>query len=320
MEENTRKSASVMRSGVTVVIPVRNRLALASETMASIAAQKRLPEAVVMVDNGSTDGTPTELRRWAGILQDKGVDARVLVNDILGANYARNTGLEAVETEWVMFFDSDDLMHPDHIANAMAALERNPLADIIGWDVDYVNLRGRRSRKPFEVHDASYHNLFHGNLSTQRYMARTQLVRQVGGWNTHIREWDDIELGARLLVTNPVLVKARRRTRRPTVTVRAQEQSITGIMWGPDISRYMPALVAMRMTLPPEQKNWIEFRCLLVGALIASENSPRGPEIKRRLLAFTPTSGRRRLMHLAYIYTRLGGRGIARLAKPLLCR
>ncbi|MDE7388508.1 MAG: glycosyltransferase family 2 protein, partial [Muribaculaceae bacterium] len=103
---------------ITVVIPVRNRARLVEATLASVAAQSMAPARIVLVDNGSTDGTEEVLRRWA----DKRTDTIVVSEPIPGAAAARNRGLREVESPYVMFFDSDDIMPTRHIEEVSRGL------------------------------------------------------------------------------------------------------------------------------------------------------------------------------------------------------
>ena len=123
-----------MKSLITVVIPVRDRAGVVGRTLDSVAAQTLRPFSVVLVDNGSTDGTRAVLDRWQREMSAVGPDVTVISEPRPGACAARNAGLAVVRTPWVMFFDSDDVMLPGHLARAVAVALRNPAASVIGWD------------------------------------------------------------------------------------------------------------------------------------------------------------------------------------------
>jgi hypothetical protein len=101
---------------IGVVVPSYNRAGFLSETLAAILGQTRPPDAIVVVDDGSTDDTQTVLAGYAPRVQ-----ALRIANS--GELVARNTGVAALETDLVAFCDSDDLWRPGYLA-AMASLWR----------------------------------------------------------------------------------------------------------------------------------------------------------------------------------------------------
>lgn len=292
-------------SGITIVIPVRNREELVKETLASISAQTVLPEALILVDDGSTDGTRRALDEYADAETRFGV--KVIGGTGRGSCAARNLGLEAVGTEWTMFFDSDDVMLPGHIERAIRTAHASPRADIIGWDVMRIDNKGERRLLPFEISDISWHNLMHGTMATQRYMARTSLFRRANGWNINAPIWNDIELGARLLALMPVVVKA---DGLPTVEVRAHDRSLTGASWSARADAYKVTLGLLRNPRLGMSSRWLDMKQAILAADIAREDSTLGA-------AFYRSIGRRNaLTRMAYLWRRIGLRGTARLVRP----
>jgi glycosyltransferase involved in cell wall biosynthesis len=300
---------------LTVVIPVYNRPELIARTMKCIVAQTYRPFNVIIVDNNSTDNTLEVVTKLAGEYSTDELNIRVLSEMAPGATAARNKGLSESRTKWTMFFDSDDIMHPTHIERAMQTAHNNPKAELIGWDVEHVNIKGVRRIKPFEPNDIEYNNLFHASLATQRYMARTMLFYLLGGWNTNVPIWNDIEFGARLLAFKPNIVKAEGV---PTVTVEAQANSITGTSFGSRLDKYHFALDSIRRTLPGKYKCWVEFKKVIIGATIVREGDKNGKQMYRDAMSNTSDHWHRFLWRIAFAYTRCGGRGIARILKSLL--
>lgn len=215
-------------NGLTLIIPIRGRHELAKATLASVEAQKRLPERLVIVDNGSE---PPVSETLAGVIERLRTKMPVTLVDCPspGAPNARNAGLEAATTEWTMFFDSDDIMQPSHIAMAMETAEANPECDLVGWDAELTDRDGNRVRmKKFPTSDYLFHAIMHGSLATQCYMARTRLFREAGAWNPEAEIWNDVELSVRLLrsLSEERIVKAV--SDLPTVRIITHADSITG--------------------------------------------------------------------------------------------
>lgn len=303
------KSQSTYRPGVTVVIPVYNRARQIAVTVADILAQSRLPEAIVLVDNASTDNTPQVLAQLADAVREKGVQCSLLSESCPGAPAARNRGLGVVDTEWVMFFDSDDNMLPRHIQRAMEAASASD-ADVVGWDVMYAYRNGKRIKRLFETRNMQYHNLMHATMATQRYMTRTGLVHAAGGWDNNIRIWDDIEFGARILKHSHNLVKVKGE---PQVIVNQSADSISGFTFASRAARYAAPLQAIAKSLGPEGRSWVLLKAMILAGDMTREGSPLGKEYRDAVLASAGTRRLRMALRLAYAYQSRGGRATARI-------
>jgi len=105
---------SAARRSLSVVIPTYNRAAMLCDTLAAVLAQECPADEVIVVDDGSTDGTPQLVA---------GFGARLLRQANAGDLAARNAGLAAATGDLVAFCDSDDLWRPGFLA-AMQALWR----------------------------------------------------------------------------------------------------------------------------------------------------------------------------------------------------
>lgn len=297
------------KPGLTVVVPVYNRADKVKEMVESVMSQKRLPEALVLVDDHSSDGTFEVLRELAS--RECPFKVTVLTNRSKGATSARNTGLETVETEWTMFFDSDDIMMPEHIDAAMKTAEQHPHADIIGWDVEREDLGSRNRRVlAFDTSDLDWHNIMHGNFATQRYMAKTELFRRVGGWNENQPIWNDIELGARLLAAKPKVVKSDSVSGR-NVVIRASEESITGRTWCSRYDDYLRACDNLRAIVGQSNESMIGLKMAILAGDMAREDRQKGAQF------YSQIARRDFRRWLAYRLRLSGVRGIARILRLL---
>jgi glycosyltransferase involved in cell wall biosynthesis len=97
---------------VTVVIPAHNRVGTISAAIESVRSQSFEDIEIIVVDDGSTDGT-ADIARLVALGEPR---MRVLSHPVnRGAQAARNTGIRAARGEWVAFLDSDDHYYPDSI-------------------------------------------------------------------------------------------------------------------------------------------------------------------------------------------------------------
>jgi GT2 family glycosyltransferase len=104
---------------VTVVIPTYNRADLLPKTVESVLQQSLAPVDVIVVDDGSTDDTPSVCAAFAE-------PVRYIRQENAGVSAARNRGIRLATAEWVAFVDSDDIWHPAKLEVQLAALAANP--------------------------------------------------------------------------------------------------------------------------------------------------------------------------------------------------
>jgi glycosyltransferase involved in cell wall biosynthesis len=114
---------------VSIIIPTYNRAHLIGETLDSVLAQTYTNWECIVVDDGSKDGTDEVIERY--VAKDTRFKYYHRPADRLkGANACRNIGLENCTGSYVVFFDSDDLMTPDHLEVKVTGM--------IEYNCDYV--------------------------------------------------------------------------------------------------------------------------------------------------------------------------------------
>lgn len=93
---------------VSIIIPVYNREKYIEECIRSIQAQSYKNYEIILIDDGSTDGTLPLCR----VLAEAEPAIRILESNHVGVSAARNIGLATVRGDFVFFMDSDDVIHP----------------------------------------------------------------------------------------------------------------------------------------------------------------------------------------------------------------
>lgn len=121
---------------ISVVIPAYNAEATLPETLASAVAQRGVDFEVVVVDDGSQDGT-------ADVVSSLGAPVRLVRQANAGVGAARNKALTAVRGEWVAFLDADDLWAPDKLQRQLEALRRSGSAGLCYTGVRLVDGAGQ---------------------------------------------------------------------------------------------------------------------------------------------------------------------------------
>lgn len=94
---------------VSVIIPTRDRRVLVVEALESVLAQRACEPEVIVVDDGSTDGTREVLEPFGSRIRYERLCGR-------GVSAARNRGAALASGRWLAFLDSDDVWRPDKLA------------------------------------------------------------------------------------------------------------------------------------------------------------------------------------------------------------
>ena len=103
---------------------VRDREGYIGEAIASALAQTVPPREVIVVDDGSTDGTAEIVRSFDGRV-------RLITQPPLGVGQARNAALEASNGEFLGYLDADDIWEPHKLEVQLEAFARDPTLDLV---------------------------------------------------------------------------------------------------------------------------------------------------------------------------------------------
>jgi glycosyltransferase involved in cell wall biosynthesis len=128
---------------VSVIIPVFNAAPYVRSAVNSIRRQSYQRLDIILIDDGSTDGTSEELDRLR--LQDSRI--RVISKGHLGLVRALNAGLDAARGELIARMDADDISYPNRIERQVALHQTNPALSLSGTHVDYLVSPTRLLRK-----------------------------------------------------------------------------------------------------------------------------------------------------------------------------
>ncbi|MDK3256763.1 glycosyltransferase family 2 protein [Blastococcus capsensis] len=196
MSPDSTSSGTDAVPSVSVVIPTKNRRMLLRTSLAGVLAQRDVDLEVVVVDDGSTDGTADALTAMG--------DPRVRVlrhPASQGVVAARNRGLAASTGDWVAFCDDDDLWAPDKLVQQLAAAARSGRAwavgGAVGFESDGAVLYATTPAPDDELAaQLPWRNAVPGGCSN--VVARRRLLEEAGGFDPRFRVLADWELWIRL--------------------------------------------------------------------------------------------------------------------------
>lgn len=186
---------------VSVVLPVRNGETTIGEAIASVLGQTCQDLELIVVDDGSSDGTQVVLER----VRDPRL--RVISTPPSGPAASRNRGAERAAGEFVAFIDADDIWLPTKLEKQCAALQRMPEAAVAYCWTDYVQSDGSflcpDGRPVFE--GCVYEQLLTRNFIDcgSNVLVRRRALLAVGGFDETLPVLEDWDLSVRLAARAP---------------------------------------------------------------------------------------------------------------------
>ncbi len=183
---------------VSVIIPTYNRKDLLGRAVESCFRDTYRPIEVVVVDDGSKDGTEQVIPALeAAAKRDSQMCLRYIQQENRGAAAARNRGFGEIRGDYVRFLDSDDYMCPEATAAQVRALESSGAAVCYGeWrDLVMGESGQRRELVPElkEIRDPVATVLGDEWRPPFCYLMRRQTVVRSGGWDESYRVVDDVK-------------------------------------------------------------------------------------------------------------------------------
>lgn len=304
---------------MTIIIPVRNREDSVAASLDSISAQAYRPLNLIIVDNGSTDRTPEIIKHWSEKHINDQFSIRIISEPRKGATSARNAGLKETETDFVMFFDSDDIMEEDHLQRIMSHLHAHPETELLHWSISIRDMDGWTNQKhSIYANDLLAEHILHGTLATARFCVRTETVRNIGGWNESLSTWDDLELGVRLIKAIAP-GKIHRLNGSPRVIANISDDSLTGASFSSRAEAQMKALDEINRLISDENR----MALILASrrAILAAQYRREGCRSLAKQEFQKATDGRttseRIKLRLIYAVQRLSGQGGSAVAMQL---
>lgn len=193
---------------VTVVIPAFQAAPFLEVTLQALQSQTRVPEKIVVVDDGSTDGTAEIAER---------LGAAVLRQEQKGPGAARNRGLELAETEFVAFCDADDWYAPDKVERGVELLEglKANCCSTDAWVVRGERIEGRKNEQRVVPGVLTLEFLLRGNpIVCSSVIARREVVQRVGGFDESpdLIATEDYDLWLRMAAIEPIAYSPRPQT------------------------------------------------------------------------------------------------------------
>lgn len=188
---------------ISVVIPLYNKESQIVKTLQSVLAQTYDDYEVIVVNDGSTDGSLEAV----GTVRDPRI--RIVSQNNAGVSAARNRGIEEARGEFVAFLDADDEWKPEYLAVQAQLTDKYSQCDVFAVNYEFHRADGKIeytsiNRLGFKGEDGVLDNYFevafcsHPPIWTSAVMIRKQPLLEIGGFPCGIRSGEDLLTWARL--------------------------------------------------------------------------------------------------------------------------
>ena len=189
---------------ISVIIPTFNRKSLCKRAVASVLRQTYQNFELIVVDDGSADGTSAEYF-FENATHKNLLFIRNEMNR--GVSYSRNRGVAHSSGGWIAFLDSDDEWHLQKLKRQVEWVEKNPGYDIM--QTREIWIRGGKRVNPPKTHEKQAGYIFEQSLdrcmiTPSSVMLKKELFLRYGGFNESIPACEDYGLWLRITLRNPI--------------------------------------------------------------------------------------------------------------------
>jgi GT2 family glycosyltransferase len=186
---------------LAVVMPVHNGLPHLDASVASVLAQTHSDFQLVVLDNGSTDGSAERLEHWAG--EDQRIELHHHAERLGGAG-SSDAVVQLTRAAIVARMDADDICHPSRLERQLAVMHEHPEATMVATLHCYLDAKGRRvrGRDRWALAPGRAAMPFPGGS----VMFRRRSYDEVGGYRKVDGMWEDLDLCVRLARSGTALV------------------------------------------------------------------------------------------------------------------
>jgi GT2 family glycosyltransferase len=234
---------------VSVIVPTCNRREMLCDAVDSVRAQSYCDFEIVVVDDGSEDGTADRL------LARYGAAVRVVAQMRRGVASARNLGVKCSGGNFIAFLDSDDLWQPRKLEIQMGFMRERAERQIC--QTEEIWIRNGVRVNPKKKHRKPSGDVFRASLdlclvSPSAVLMTRELFERVGGFDESFAVCEDYDLWLRIAVDTPVyLIPA------PLAIKRGgHEDQLSRSTWGLDRFRVRAIKKLLDAGLRGEKRRW----------------------------------------------------------------
>lgn len=192
---------------ISIVIPLFNKKQTILNTIHSVLSQSFLPLEILVVNDGSTDGSDILVQNL------NHPKVRLIHQENQGVSAARNLGIQQSKSSWIAFLDADDIWFPAYLENFRVLLNSFPQATVLAARYLLEDYQGGRNdmviRKiPFYGDKGILSNYFeiascsHPPIWSSSVIVMKEALQTIGGFPIGIKSGEDLITWARLAIDN----------------------------------------------------------------------------------------------------------------------
>ena len=190
---------------ISVVIPLYNKEKQIAHTLQTVLQQTFQAFEIVIVNDGSTDNSVTEVEK----IRDKRI--RLIQQANAGVSAARNRGIAEARYDLIAFLDADDEWKPEYLKTQYQLFQKYPECSVYACNYEFRNSEGTVTptiirKLPFTGEDGVLSNYFevascsHPPICSISIMVKKEAIQNVGGFPVGIKSGEDLLTWARLAV------------------------------------------------------------------------------------------------------------------------
>lgn len=173
---------------ISIIIPCYNQANYLKEAVDSILSQTIADWECIIVNDGSSDGTPVVAELLIELHRDRTL--KLINQENKGVVAARNVGLSQARGNYLLFLDADDKLHPNFLAETLEILQQKPDVGFVYTDIEYFgNQQGVKTDGDFDPS-----RLLRSNQASITSLFRRSICDRIGGFKTEmeagLEDWE----------------------------------------------------------------------------------------------------------------------------------
>lgn len=182
---------------ISVIIPTYNRKDFILRAIKSVQAQSAQVSEIIVVDDGSTDGTKE-------LLEHENIE--YIYQENRGVSSARNAGIKKAKNEWIAFLDSDDVWESDKLAEHIYCHVKNPI--LLASFSDELWIRNEKIiilKSHQKKEEPSFVNSLRlCKIGTSTFFCSQKIFERVGMFDEELNVCEDYDLWLRILLEHDI--------------------------------------------------------------------------------------------------------------------
>jgi len=175
----------------SIIVPLYNKKQYVARALNSVAVQYFKEYEIIVVDDGSTDGS------WELVEAQFGNEVQLIRQSNQGVSQARNRGIQDAKFPYIAFLDADDYWHPQYLQFVSMVIRENHGVGIIGCHYDPFKLETNPTLSYFRLHDYFRMAVQNTRFFTSATCVKREFFDHQPGFDKNLKLGEDIDVWLR---------------------------------------------------------------------------------------------------------------------------